>query len=101
MKRFIPKFMEIVRLISDMLKKGHDLKWNDKAKKAFMDIKQALCRSRMLASLNCGKIFQLFLLASQLTMVVVLLQKNNEDMEHLLAFMSKTFQGSELNYELS
>jgi len=38
-RQFIPNFTEIVKPISDMLKKGHDLKWSDEAKKAFSNIK--------------------------------------------------------------
>jgi hypothetical protein len=100
MRQFIPNFAEIVRPISDMLKMGHDLKWSDEAKREFMDIKQTLCQSPVLANPDYGKIFQLFSFASTLTMVVVILQKNNEDMEQPITFMSKDFQGSELNYEL-
>jgi hypothetical protein len=37
--------VEVVKPISDMLKKGHDLKWSDEAKRDFDDIKQALCHS--------------------------------------------------------
>jgi hypothetical protein len=38
-RQFIPNFAEIVKPISDMLKKGHDLKWSDEAKNNFNDIK--------------------------------------------------------------
>jgi hypothetical protein len=99
-RRFILNFAEIVKPISDMLKKGHDLKWSDEAKKAFEDIKQALCHSPVLISPDYNKDFQLFSFASDFTMVVVLLQKNQEGMEQPIAFMSRAFQGSELKYEL-
>jgi hypothetical protein len=99
-RRFIPNFAEIVRPISNMLKKGHDLKWSDEAKRAFMDIKQALCQAPVLASPNYGKYFQLFSFASNFTMAAVLLQKNSEGKEQPITFMRKAFQGSELNYKL-
>jgi hypothetical protein len=51
-RRFVPNFAEIAKPISDMLKKDHDLKWSDEAKKAFDDIKQALCHSLVLVSPN-------------------------------------------------
>jgi hypothetical protein len=58
-----------------MLKKDHDLKWSEEAKKAFTDIKQTLCQALVLVSPNYGKDFQLFSFASDYTMVVILLQK--------------------------
>jgi hypothetical protein len=51
------------------------LKWSDEAKRAFSDIKQALCHSPVLASPDYSRDFQLFSFASNFTMVVVLLQK--------------------------
>jgi hypothetical protein len=45
MSRFIPNFAKIVKPISDMRKKDHDLKWSDEAQRDFEDIEQALCHS--------------------------------------------------------
>jgi hypothetical protein len=72
MRRFIPNFVEIVKPISYMLKKGHDLKWSDEAKKDFENIKHALCHSLILVSPNYQKDFHIFSFASNSTMVVVL-----------------------------
>jgi hypothetical protein len=58
---FMPNFAEIAKPISDMLKKGHDLKWSNKAKNAFDNIKQALCHSPILISLDYAKDFQILL----------------------------------------
>jgi hypothetical protein len=49
-RHFMLNFAEIANPIYDMLKKGHGLKWSDGAKKAFDDIKQALCHSLVLIS---------------------------------------------------
>jgi hypothetical protein len=98
-RRFVPNFAEITKPISDMLNKDHDLKWSDEAKKAFDDIKQALCHSHVLISPNYAKDFQIFYFASDSTMADMLLQKNNDGLEQPIAFMSKTLQGVELNYK--
>jgi len=37
--RFTPNFVEIVKPITDMLKKGHDMIWREEGKKAFKSIK--------------------------------------------------------------
>ena len=38
-RRFTPNFVEIVKPITDMLKKGHDIIWREEGKKAFKSIK--------------------------------------------------------------
>jgi hypothetical protein len=35
LRRFIPKFAEIVKLITDMLKKDNEMKWTTEGKKSF------------------------------------------------------------------
>lgn len=59
-----------------------------------------MCHSHVLISPNYNKDFQMFSFASNFTMVVVLLQKNQEGMEHPIAFMSRVFQGSKQKYKL-
>lgn len=83
-----------------MLEKDHDLKRSQGAKKAFTDIKQALCEAPILGSPYYGKEFQLFPFTSESSMVVVLLQKNEQGFEQLVLFMSQAFQGYELSYNL-
>jgi len=100
--RFIPIFAEIVKLISDMLKNGHDIKWSEEAKGAF-GILRRLCVILLFSLVlitDYSKDFQLFYFASKFTVVDVLLQKNDKGMEQSVTFMSKTLQGAELNYEI-
>ena len=40
---FIPNFAKIVRHISNMIKKGHDLRWSDEDKTTFTNIEHQLC----------------------------------------------------------
>ena len=57
LRRFILNFAEVAKPISNMLKKDHSLKWSDEAKRAFKDIKDALCQASVLASPNYDKDF--------------------------------------------
>jgi hypothetical protein len=52
----------------------------------------------MLVSSNYNQDFQIFSFASKDTIVGVLLQKNDENMEQPIAFMSKALRDSELKY---
>ena len=40
LRRFVPSFAEIVMNITNMLKKGHEIKWNAEARKSFCEIKK-------------------------------------------------------------
>jgi hypothetical protein len=70
---FVPNFAEIAKPILNVLKKGHDPKWSDEAKKAFDDIKQVLYHSPVFVSPSDDKDFQIFSFSSDSTMVAVLL----------------------------
>jgi hypothetical protein len=83
---------DIVRPISNMLKKYHNLKWSDESKKAFTDIKQVLCQCSILIITYYGKEFQLFSFASDFIMAMVLLQKKYKGSENPIYFMNKVFQ---------
>jgi hypothetical protein len=60
LRRFIMNLVEIIKHITCMLRKGNEIKWNSEAKKSFEDIKVALTRVPMLASLNFTNISSCF-----------------------------------------
>jgi hypothetical protein len=97
-RRYTPNFAEIVKPITDMLKKGHDLIWSEEAKQAFENIKQALSHSPILASPDYSRDFQIFSFASDHTIACVLLQKMDGH-DQQIAYMSRSLQGSELKYK--
>ena len=63
--------------ITNMLRKGHEIKWTTKAKKSFKEIKQSISKSHVLVSPNFNKDLLIFSYASEHTTTAVLLQKNN------------------------
>ena len=74
-RRFIPNFVEIVRDITRMLKKGVDIKWIAEARHSFEEIKRALTQAPVLISRDFSKEFLVFTFASKNTIAKVLLQK--------------------------
>ena len=42
LRRFISNFVEIMKYITNILRKENEIKWNIEARKAFSDIKKAL-----------------------------------------------------------
>jgi hypothetical protein len=98
-RRFVPNFAELVKHITCMLKKGAEVKWIDSARNSFQDIKQAIIESPILISPDYSKTFYVFSFASYDTLAVVLLQKDEENFDHPVAFFSKTLRDDELRYD--
>jgi hypothetical protein len=90
LRRFVPNFVEIIRPITNMLKKYVVIKWSLEEKSTFQRIKQALVEAPVLVSPDYAKEFFIFSFASEETIVAVLLQKNEEGHEQPIAFFSKS-----------
>jgi hypothetical protein len=100
LRRFIPNFVEIVKLIIDTLKKNNEVKWTVEAKASFACIKKVISKAPVLESLNYLKDFLIFSFTSEHTLTVVLLQKNEEGFEQPIAFFSKSLRDVELRYNI-
>ena len=96
----MPSFPEILMDITNMLKKGHEIKWNAEARRSFWEIKQAISEALVFVSLDFTKDFLVFSYASEHTIATVLLQKNDENMEKPIAFFSKMSRDGELKYDI-
>ena len=83
-----------------MLKKGEEVKWDDESSKAFDEIKEALKNAPILRTLDYTKSMHIFSFASFHTIVVVLLQKNEEGFEQPIVFFRKSLQAAELKYDI-
>ena len=86
--------------ITNMLKKGREIKWNAEARRSFWEIKQAISEAPVLVSPYFTKYFLVFSYASEHTIAAVLLQKNDENMEQHIAFFSKMLRDGELKYDI-
>ena len=81
LRRFIIDYAEKMRNITEMLRKGSEIKWSSEAKKSFEEIKDALTKAHVLISPNFEKYFQIYSFASENTIAGVILQKNEEGYE--------------------
>ena len=100
MRRFIPNFTEIVKLIRDMLRKNNEVKWMAEAKASFAHIKKVISEAPVLASADYLKDFLIFSFSSEHTLAAVLLQKNEEGFKQPIAFFSKSLRDAELKYNI-
>jgi hypothetical protein len=100
LRRFIPKFPEIVKLITYMLKKDSEVKWKTEAKEYFERIKKVIGEASVLASPDYMKEFLIFSFSSEHTIATVFLQKNDEGFEQPVAFFIKILRDVELKYDI-
>ena len=97
-RRFVPDFAQIVRPLQQMVKQSVQFKWTDVEKNMFSKIKTAVAHAPSLKSLDFEKDFILYTFASDDSLAVVLIQKENGGEEFPISFMSTGLQGAELNY---
>jgi hypothetical protein len=100
LRRFIPNFVEIMKLTTYMLKKNNKVKWTTEAKASFARIKKVISEAPILASPDYLKDFLIFSFTSEHTLAAVLLQKNEEGFEQPIAFFSKSLRDIELRYDI-
>jgi hypothetical protein len=100
LRRFIPNFAELIKHITDMLKKGSEIKWRTEVKASFQSIKQAILDAPVLISPDFEKEFLIFSFASQDTLATALLQRNFEGFEQPIAFFNRALQDAELKYDI-
>ena len=75
LRRFIPRFVEILRGVTNMLQKYCDIKWTIEAKKYFIDTKKEIIEAPVLVSRNFSKDFIVFSFASEHTIAGILVDR--------------------------
>ena len=100
LRRFIPNYVEIVKDITNILKKNNEVKWTVSTRFSFGQIKKAIFEALTLASPNYSLPFSIFSFASETTLTVVLLQKNINGDDQPIAFFSKVMRDVELKYDI-
>jgi ribonuclease HI len=97
-RRFVPSFSEMVRPLQNLIKKDTQYRWGPTENQAFNIIKKAIIEAPSLMSHDFSQDFTLYTFASDRSYATVLTQKNAENNEVPIAFMSSAFKGAELNY---
>jgi hypothetical protein len=97
-RKFTPDFAEIIKPLQKMIHKDSEFKWDDEQKDAFNNIKAAISWAPILRSPDFNRDFNPYTFASDQFLAVVLTQKDDDNNEAPVPFMSTNIQGSELNY---
>jgi hypothetical protein len=83
-----------------MLKNGNEVKCTAEPREFVVQINKALTDAPVRISPNYSKDFLIFSFASFDTVVVVLLQKNEEGKEKPISFFNKALRDAEVSYEI-
>eukprot|EP00253_Pinus_taeda_P019803 PITA_19803 len=100
LRRFIPNLAELIRLLSNMLKKDAKVKWSLEAKQDFESIKTALTQTPVLTNPKFDRDFIIFSFAYEHTIVVVLLQKDDQGNEKPISFFSRALRDTPLKFQI-
>lgn len=98
-RRFVKNFAEIAAPLHELTKgKTRTLKWNDRATRAFERLKCELIKAPVLAIPDFSRTFSVQCDASNFAISSVLVQKDDENNERPIAYVSRKLRGAELNY---
>ncbi|XP_069163371.1 uncharacterized protein [Procambarus clarkii] len=99
-RKFVPNFSSIAAPLTNLLKKGVKLIWDENCQKAFESLKAILISSPILRSPSFEDRFILTVDASDYGLGSVLSQTDEKGVEHPVAYHSKKFTPSQLNYSV-
>jgi len=88
-RRFVPKFVEKARAITDLTRKGVAFQWSETEKQAFEQIKSSLLNEPVPALFDATHPTKLHTDASSLGLAGMLLQEDDSSRLHLVHCFSK------------
>ena len=94
----MPNFSQIVKPLQQIIKQSAQFKWTNLEKGAFNKIKAAIANAPSLKSPDFEKDFILYTFASDNSLTIVLMQKEEGGDEYPISFMSTSLQGAESNH---
>ena len=106
-RKFVPRFADISRPLTTLMKKDAKFEWTSACQKSFELLKEALCGEPVLKYADTSKLYTLYTDASKFGWAGVLTQPHittidgkSTTTDHPVAFVSGFFRGSQLNWAL-
>jgi hypothetical protein len=96
-RRLVPKFAEIAKPLTEMIRKGVQFKWGERQQTAFEKLKKILCSEQVLAYPDFNSQFILTTDASRVTVDGILSQVQN-GVERPISYSSRQLNTAERNY---
>jgi hypothetical protein len=100
LRRFVPNFAEIVKLITDMLRKNSEVKWTAEAKASFAHIKKVISEEPVLASPDYLKEFLIFSFFMNIRWLLFSSRRMKRVLSNPSPSFSKSLRDAELKYNI-
>ena len=100
-RRHIPKFAHVSSPLTFLTKAKVPFHWSDKEQAAFCRLKELLTTAPVLKSPDYTRHFEVHTDASQCALGGVLLQRDDSDRPHAIAYFSRKVRGSEVRYTVT
>ena len=101
-RKFVPRFSDIARSLTNLTRQDVDFKWTEKCDKAFMHLKELLMEHPILRYPDPERGYTLFTDASGIGWAGVLTQEFTDDKgkkkHHPISYVSGQFRGSQQNW---
>eukprot|EP00253_Pinus_taeda_P035150 PITA_35150 len=98
LRRLIPNYAEITKGFTRLLKQNTPFFWDEIAQKSFDALKHALTHAPLLHPPNYNQDYFLYRAASHSTIGMVLVQEDEFNTEHVIYYLSRTLNPTELKY---
>jgi len=99
-RRFIEGFAAVARLLHNLVKKDKKWEWTEKKEKAFKELKERFTKELVLAAPDIDKKMRMEVDALDYATGGVLLMECKNGLWRLVAFLSKSLNEMERNYEI-
>ena len=104
-RKFVPRFADISRPLTTLMKKDRKFEWTPACQKSFELLKEALCGEPVLKYADTSKLYTLYTDANKFSWAGVLTQSDttvidgkSTTTDHPVTFVSGLFRGSQLNW---
>ena len=104
-RKFVPRFADISRPLTTLMKKDAKFEWTSACQKSFKLLKEALCGEPVLKYADTSKLYTFYTDASKFGWAGLLTQPHSTTIDgkstttdHPVAFVSGLFRGSQLNW---
>ena len=96
-RKFVPRFADISRVLTHLMKKDVEFKWTPECEKCFQILKEFLQQAPILKYPDPQASYTLYTDASKYTYAGILSQHSNGT-DHPITYVSRLFCGSQLNW---
>jgi len=98
LRRFVPNYVEVAKGFTRLLKCDVPFHWDAIAQECFERLKGLLVSAPLLRPLNYHRDYTLYLAAADTTIGMVLVQTDDDDIEHVIYYLSRNLLDMETRY---